>query len=125
MNAAAWRGRWQLLPLAVLVCYGGVCVCFTIPGGPGDGDAVGGVHVEGQHVVDEAGLLYRRRAAVTLRRRVEVGIERAAVQLHQIQDGGRQLLHHFLCETRSHSGVLQDSQSTCRCKQFQLPLQTQ
>lgn len=73
-----------------------MCVCLFIPGGPGDGDAVSGVHVEGEHVGDEAGLLHRRGAALTLRRRVEVGVERAAVQLHQIQDGRRQLLHHFL-----------------------------
>lgn len=68
---------------------------MAVPGSPGDGDAVGGVHVEGQHVVDEAGLLHRRRAAAALRRRVKVGVKRAAVELHQIQDGGRQLLHHF------------------------------
>lgn len=78
-----------------------VCVCLVVPGGPGDGDAVSGVHVEGEHIVDEAGLLYGRRAAVTLRRRVEVGVECAAVELHQIQDGRRQLLHHFFCETRT------------------------
>lgn len=76
------------------------CVCF-LPGGPGDGDAVGGVHVEGEHVVDQPGLLHRRRAAAALRRRVEVGVERAAVELHQIQDGRRQLLHHFVCQTRN------------------------
>ena len=83
-----------------------MCVRVAVPGGPGDGDPMGSVHVEGQHVGDEAGLLDRRCAALTLRRRVEVGVKRAAVQLHQIQDGRRQLLHHFICETRSgHTGV--------------------
>lgn len=77
---------------------GCVWVC-VVPGGPGDGDPVGGVDVEGEHVGDQASLLDRRCAAVTLRRRVEVGVKCAAVQLHQIQDGCRQLLHHFLCET--------------------------
>lgn len=61
-------------PWAVWIC--------VVPGSPGDGDPVGGVDVEGQHVGDEAGLLDRRRAAVALWRRVEVGVECAAVQLH-------------------------------------------
>lgn len=50
-----------------------------VPGGPGDGDAVSGVNVEGQDAGDPAGLLDRRRAAQTLGRRVEVGVEGAAV----------------------------------------------
>lgn len=78
---------------------------MCVPGSPGDWDAVSGVHTEGEHVGDEAGLLHRRRAAVALRRRVEVGVERAAVQFHQIQDGSRQLLHYFLCERRRRRRV--------------------
>lgn len=54
----------------------------SLPGSPRDGDAVGGVDVEGEDVGDEASLLDGRRAAVALRRRVEVGIKCAAVQLH-------------------------------------------
>lgn len=72
----------------------------AVPGCPGDGDAMGSIHVEGQHVGDEPGLLDRHRAAPALRRRVEVGVKRAAVQLHQVQDGRRQLLHHQLCRRR-------------------------
>ncbi len=71
-------------------------VCIVIPGSPGDGDAVSGIHIEGEHVGDKAGLLHRRRAAVTLRHRVKVGVERAAVKFHEIQDGRCQLLYHFL-----------------------------
>lgn len=54
----------------------------SLPGSPRNGDAVGGVDVEGEDVGDEASLLDGRRAAVALRRCVEVGIKCAAVQLH-------------------------------------------
>lgn len=76
-----------------------ISLCVCVPGSPGDGDAVSGVQVERQHVGDQARLLDWHRAAATLRRRMEVGIECAAIQFHQIQNGCRQLLHHFLCET--------------------------
>ena len=56
------------------------------------------IDAEGQHVGHHAGLLDGRSRPVAVGSRVEVGIESAAVHLHQIQDGRRQFLHHFLCE---------------------------
>ena len=69
-----------------------------LPGSPGDGDTVRCVDAEGEDVGDQASLLAGRGWACALRRRVEVCVERAAVQIHQIQDGRRQLLHHRVLE---------------------------
>lgn len=69
---------------------------FVLPGGPGDRDAVGGINVEGQYVGNHACLLDWRCGPAAVRSRVEVGIERAAIELHQIQDGSRQPFNYFL-----------------------------
>lgn len=71
----------------------GIC----IPRCPGDGDAVSSVNIEGHHAGEEAGLLNWNGATETLLGRLEVSVEGAAVQLHQIQDGSSQILHHSLC----------------------------
>lgn len=70
---------------------------FVLPGGPGDGDTVGSINAEGQYICNHARLLDWRRGAAAVWSRVEVGVERAAVELHQIQDGGRQPFNYFLC----------------------------
>lgn len=59
---------------------------------------MGTVNAEGQHVGHHANFLDGSCVPVAVGSRVEVGIECAAVQLHQIQDGRRQFLHHFLCK---------------------------
>lgn len=69
---------------------------FVLPGGPGDGDAVGSVNVEGQYVDNHACLLGWNCGPAAVWSRVEVSVERAAVELHQIQDGSRQPLNYFL-----------------------------
>ena len=71
----------------------------ALPGRPSDGDAVGRVDAEGEHVVHHARLLDGRSAAAAGRRCVEVGVEGAAVQLHLVQDGHCQPLHHFFCRS--------------------------
>lgn len=53
-----------------------------LPGGPGDGDTVGSINVEGQYVGHHACLLDWCCGPAAVWSRVEVGVECAAVELH-------------------------------------------
>lgn len=77
-----------------------------LPGGPGDGDAVGSINVEAQYVVNHACLLDWCCGPAAVWSCVEVGVECAAVKLHQIQNGSRQPFNYFLWKgnTRRNRG---------------------
>lgn len=74
------------------------------PGSPGDGDAVGGIDGEGQAPGEMAGLLYQIMFMAPMHCCLEVCIECAAIQLHQIQDGSCQGFHDLLCEREGSEG---------------------
>lgn len=69
----------------------------ALPGSPGDGDAVCGVNGEGEWAGEQASLLHHTVLPAPLHSCLEVSIEGAAVQPHQVQDGSRQALHDPLC----------------------------
>jgi len=70
---------------------------LPLPGSPGDGDAVGGIDGEGERAGEQASLLRHAVLPAPVHGRLEVGVEGAAVELNQVEDGGRQALHDPLC----------------------------
>lgn len=75
-----------------------------LPGNPGDGDAVGGIDSEGQGPREMAGLLDQIVLVAPRYCCLEVCVERVAVQLYQVQDGGGQGFHDFLCGRKGSGG---------------------
>lgn len=79
--------------------------CPTLASGSqGNGDAVGGIDGEGQAPGEMAGLLYQIMFMAPMHCCLEVCIECAAIQLHQIQDGSCQGFHDLLCEREGSEG---------------------
>lgn len=85
------------------------------PGSPGDGDAVGGIDSKGQGPRELAGLLDQIVLAAPMHSCLEVRIEGAAVEFHQVQDCGCQSFHNLLCERKGSQGKVARPQCAPSC----------